>query len=126
MNVATKAQIRDKVLRKLKILRFGQAAFVEDATIVEDAYDELHAQLSEDNVITWGSTDDIPDEAVASIVKIVAYEVGDVFLGATEEVRYNRLRAEAYGLDGNSGAFGVLKSLASIDYVPTQTEATYY
>lgn len=124
--MATKAQLRDKVLRKLKVLAAGQSAPPDDATIVEDAYDELHAQLTEDNVITWGSTDDIPDEAVRSMVKLVSFEVADTFLGARDEARYNRIRAEAYGLDGNSGAFGVLRSLAAIDYVPTQTEATYY
>ena len=66
--MATKAEIAKKVLRKLKVLSFGQTPPVEDSDIVEAVYDELHADLTEDNIITWGSTDDIPDEAVRAIV----------------------------------------------------------
>lgn len=126
---ATKAQIRDKVLRKLKVLAFGQTATAEDADIVETAYDEVHALLSEKEVITWGSGDSIPDEAVRPIVKIVAFEVADDFLSSKDEGRYQRLRFEAYGPnypDMTGGALAILQELAAVDYVPQPTEAEYF
>jgi len=93
---------------------------------VDDRYDELYAELNERGVIYWGASDDVPTESVGSIIKILAYEVADEFLGINDEARLGRLKFEAYGIDGNSGAFGDLQRLSTIDYVPTTVEAEYF
>ncbi len=124
--MATKAQIRNKVLRKLKVLHANQSAPPDDATIVEDIYDEVYAYLSERNAVTWGSSDDIPAEAVQFVVRIVAYESADEYLSLMDESRYQRLKFEAYGSDDMSGAFGELVRLSAVDYVPLESEADYY
>ena len=124
--MATKQTIRNRVLRRLKALPAGQTAEPEDAQIVEDAYDSLHAYLTEREVITWGSTDDIPLEAEESIVKLVADAIADEFLSKADENFRIRLGLQAYGSDGNSGAFGDLQRLAAVPYVPTTIEAEYF
>ena len=123
--MATKQDIRNQVLRRLKVLPAGQTADSEDASIVETAYDNLHALLTEREVINWGSSDDIPSEAVLPIVSLVADAVADEFLTKNDEQRRIRLRLEAYGQTGNAGAFSDLQRLIAVPYVSTPVEADY-
>jgi hypothetical protein len=124
--MATKQTIRNRVLRRLKALPAGQTADSEDAQIVEDAYDSLHAYLTERDVITWGSTDDIPLEAEEPIIKLVADSIADEFLSKADENFRIRLGIQAYGLDGSGGAFGDLQRLSAVDYIPQAIEADYF
>ena len=123
--MATKQDIRNQVLRRLKVLPAGQTADSEDASIVETAYDNLHALLTEREVINWGASDDIPSEAVLPIVSLVADAVADEFLTKNDEQRRIRLRLEAYGQTGNAGAFSDLQRLIAVPYVSTPVEADY-
>lgn len=123
----TKQKLRNRVLQQLKSLVAGQTADSEDAQIVEDAYDGLHAYLTEREIITWSSTDDIPIEAEIPMIRLVKDAVADDFLskGAIDEQMRIRIAIEAYGTDRKSGAFGDLQILAAVDYVPQQVEANY-
>lgn len=126
--MATKAQVRNRVLRKLKRLPLGGSPNANDAGIVEDAYDDVYAFLAEKNAVTWSSSDDIPSEAVRQIVKIVTYEVADDFLSKNDEARVQRYRVDAYGADPdnpNGGAFADLVALAAVDYTSLD-EFEYY
>lgn len=128
--MATKAQVRNKALKKLKALEEGEAPTNEVIADVEAAYDELYAFLATKNAVTWDSDEDIPDEAVRPIVSILSAEMADDFLGDSQEGRYQRLQIEAYGPGGkekgNSGALMTLIALAQNDHVSTTIEAEYF
>ena len=51
--MATLAEFRNKVLRKLKVLAQGQAASSEDASIVEGTYREVYEELTLEEVISY-------------------------------------------------------------------------
>ena len=89
-------------------------------------YDNLYQYLVRKNAVYWDSDEDIPEEAVFSVVKILAFEISDEF-GATD-IRRQSLRIDAYGIEGTpeNGALGDLIYLASNKYVPKKTEADYY
>lgn len=69
----TRAQIRDRVLRKLGKLSIGQTAEAEIADDIEDAYDQVYASLEADGLVTWLSSS-VPDEFVEDVVNLVAME----------------------------------------------------
>lgn len=127
--MATKAEVRNKALRKLRVLEEGGTPSSEAITDVEEAFDEIYAYLARKNAVSWDSDENVPDEAVRPFVTILAAEMADDF--GAEESRYRRLQTEAYGPDGdkeniNGGAVATLIYLASNNYVPRPTAAEYY
>jgi hypothetical protein len=122
----TKADLATRVAQRLRIVPSGQSLDVADSLLIQDAYDELFQWLLQRRAVTWGSSDDIPDQASRSMVRLLAYEVADDFLGNQDEGRIQRLRVDAYGPDGETGgAFGELIRMAGASYTPMQIEADY-
>ncbi|MEW8418212.1 MAG: hypothetical protein AB2669_21360 [Candidatus Thiodiazotropha endolucinida] len=85
--MATVNELRNKVLRKLKVLPKGQAAEAEDASIVKDAYLELYEQLTLEGIISYPDSSDIPTEVVIPLVVIVAANLVDEFELPSREAR---------------------------------------
>ncbi len=78
--MATKADLRNRVLRRLKRLASGQTAPAELSTPVEETLDELFAELRADNIVYGGpDIDEIPDEAVRACVGHAASELAQEF-----------------------------------------------
>lgn len=71
--MATKEEVRDKVLRKLTVLAKGQTAKAEDASLVESHISSIHSNLLAKGKIYW-PVDNTPEEAVNAFVWIVANE----------------------------------------------------
>ena len=114
----TKAQIAEKVLQKLGILESGETVDSDDQDIVTDKYDSIYGVLAADDKVSWGSGDDIPTEAVTSIVSIVANDCLSEFIVSQDkqmivERDYNRAMAN-------------LRKLDYVDYVPEETEPHYF
>ncbi len=127
--MATIHELRDKSLKKLRVLEEGETPTNEVIADVEAAYEEIHAYLSTQSAIGWDSDEDIPDEAVRPMVTVLAAEMADDF--GVEEPRYQRLQMQAYGPDGDKnnitgGALATLIGLASGSYITTTIEADYF
>ena len=86
----TKAQIRDRVLRKLGKLALGQVAEAALASDIEDAYDQMHERLKFRGLVTWDSSN-VPDEFVEDVVAITAFDRAE---GIPAE-RYARIESAA-------------------------------
>ncbi len=69
--MATVAELRDKVLQKLEVLAVGETAEAADAELVEGFISTVHANFLAKAKIYWPS-DNTPDEAVDSMVWIIA------------------------------------------------------
>lgn len=124
--MATKAQIKTRALRRLRVLAAGETASTDIDDIIDAAYDATYAMLAEDGTVTWGSTDDVPDEAEYAFTTLVAAQCADEF-GVPED-RYRRLQAEAWGPDGagRKCAMRKLREYSAQQYAPMETEADYY
>jgi len=70
--MATKAEIAVRVLQRLMVLENGESIDPADQLIIEQAYDSAYGLLEHDNLVTWGSTDDIPVSAELPIIDYVA------------------------------------------------------
>ena len=86
----TKAQIRNRVLRKLGKLAHGQNAESAIAEDIEDAYDQVYAKLKKRGMATWLSAS-VPDEFVEDVVAITAFERAEGISGE----RYARVAGDA-------------------------------
>ena len=121
----TKAEIRNKALKRVRALEPGQTASADDVADVEEAYDELYAFLVTKGAVTWDSDDDVPDNATYAVVTLLASNISmDYSLSPQERAD---LKVEAFGIPNVSmGQMGELIDLARPDYVPHEHEGTYY
>jgi len=87
----TKAECRNRALRKLGKLAIGQTAESQLAADMDDAYDQTYARLAEMGLVTWGPADSVPDEFVEDVVSIMAFERSE----GIPDGRYARLRDDA-------------------------------
>ena len=116
--MATKAKIAERVLQKLTVLEHGETMDTGDQAIVEEAYDSSLAILDSLNLVSWGSSDDIPTQAELPIIDYVADKVKGAFQ-IPQDVRQS-LPFEAQQAE-NTLAF-----LVTPDYIPDTTQADYY
>ena len=122
----TKAEIRNRALRKVRVIGSGGTPSTDEITDTEDAYDQLHAFLETKDAVTWDSDEDIPDEAAYYVAVMLAANIADEHV---DEARYQRIQREAYGHPqdpSDTGALGQLVDLANSDYVPTVVTAEYF
>ena len=87
----TKAECRNRALRKLGKLAIGQTAEAGIASDMEDAYDQVYARLEQLGLVTWSSTDSVPDEFVEDITAMMAFERSE----GVPDARYIRIRDDA-------------------------------
>lgn len=111
--MATKAELRNKVLQKLGIIDATETPRSEDQTLVEDAYDAVYQELRSRHLVDWGSTEDIPTWAVLHVRDLVANRV-------TNEYGLPR------SLDEELIAFKAMAKHLASDYHGQPTEATYF
>ena len=116
--MATKAILAKKILEKLGVLESGADLDADDQTLVEDKYDSWYQVLAADDKVSWGSGDDIPTEAVASVVSIIANDCLTEFIIPQDKQMIIARDAQI----GNDN----LKKLEYIDYVPDEPEHHYY
>jgi hypothetical protein len=110
--MATTAQLAEKVLQKLNVVESGETVDSADQTIVTDKYASIYELLAAEDLVSWGSGDDIPTEAVTSIVSIVAEDCITEFSVRGEAAM--KVMADAQKGRDN------LKKLEHVDYVPDE------
>ena len=94
--MANKAQIRNEALGKLGVLASGATANSEDASLIDDAYDQVFAALEERD-IAFFDQDDVPDEAINPLAAKVAWSKITNF--NVSDKRYMRINFEASTAD---------------------------
>lgn len=115
--MATKAEIATKVLQKLTVIAADQTAATNDSTLVQEKYDSLYQLLKADDLVSWGSTQDIPTEAVIPVVGLVARECLEEFTVPPNVATTIMLDEDRYR--------GQLKTLEYNYYVPIE-EPVYF
>lgn len=93
--MATKAELRNQVLEYLGKKRIGQGVSNELKIDIEQAIDEVYAELKSESLATWSSTGAIPNDVLHSVKLLVALKRSS---GLPVD-RYTRLINDA-GQDG--------------------------
>ncbi len=88
---ASPADIAAGALRRLKAVGAGQDATAEDAALVTDGYQALHAELTETGLIDW-PYEMCPRSAQYGIVSMLAARFSPEFLGVSDEEADSRER----------------------------------
>lgn len=70
----TKAELRNRSLVMLGKLALGQTPTAALSNDMEDVYDQVYARLENRGLVTWSSTDSVPDEFVEDITALMAFE----------------------------------------------------
>ncbi len=118
----TTAEIRNKALRKLGLLRMGESARPEYAEDLDAAYNEVYAELEAEELPVWSSTANVPDEYVEPMVALCALaRMGDYNV---PERRSQWVIAIA-GTDGEL-AKNKIRKIKAGTYVPTTTYSKDY
>jgi len=116
--MATKAEIRDKVARKLGIKKASQALsnrFVED---LDEAYNDIHANLERLGLVEWDAAGDVPGEFVPHVVALIAL---------TRVTEYNCTGNRLQGIVSSaSGAKNSIRELMNDPYFDSAEGAVYY
>lgn len=89
--MATKAELRDQVLEYLGKKQIGQSATSAQQTDIEQAIDEVYADLKADRMLSFPSTGDVPNDVLPYIKQLVALRRSS---GLSEE-RYQRILNDA-------------------------------
>lgn len=71
MTTYTKAALRNRVLQELGVLSPGETATADDAVLVEDVIDAVHAMLDREVFVGWTAAA-IPDTVVEPLMAVVA------------------------------------------------------
>lgn len=116
--MATKAELAQKVGEKLGVVESGETIDSNDSTIIQEKYDSLYYVMKADDLVSWGSGDDIPTAAVTSVVSIVANDCFSEFI--IPQDKQMAISRDAIDAKGN------LRMLENIDYVPEELEPHYY
>ena len=68
----TRTDLYRKALEKLHIAAAGEPLQAEDIQLVSEKYVSVYALLAAEGLVSWGATDDIPDEADVPMTAILA------------------------------------------------------
>lgn len=116
--MATAATIRNKAASKLGVKAIGQTLESAVSSDLDAAYDEVYARLRDEDLVSWHSTAEVPDELVSPVVDLVAFARADEY-GVSNE-RYQRLMLAA------SQAETRIRRSIQDDYFTDEEEAKYY
>lgn len=114
--MATKAEIRNDVLRELGVISASETATAADAAFVEARIDSFYEECVNNGLAAWTS-DDYPTEIRDPFVKIVAA----LCIGAygVPEPTASRVRAQADGADRRLRAAVALRDNSGVSVKAT-------
>lgn len=115
---ATPAQIRNKAARKLGILARGQTLKSDISQDLDNAYNEVFAELRAADVVSWSATASVPDEVVGPIVALVALSRVDEY-GVSND-RLQRIASSALNAEPR------IRRAITEDYFSNMNNAEYY
>lgn len=115
--MATKAEIAIMVMQKLTKLAPGETITTDDSALIQAKYDSFYHILAAQNLVSWGSTDDIPIQAEIPVVGLLAKECLNEFTIPARIAQDLLINEQNYK--------NILKMYEYQYYVP-HTEAVYY
>ena len=116
--MATKAEIATLVAQKLKVLETGATIDSDDSTLIQGKYDSRYQILAAQDLVSWGSGDDIPTGAEFAVTALVARDCLSEF-----HVDDKTMQAVIFDADR---AIDDLMMLEHLDYVPEESEVNFY
>lgn len=117
----SKTEIRNRALKRLGVTGWGETSQTAITDDMDDAYDEVYAQLEDAELVTWASTADVPDKMVMPVVDLCA--LARVMEHPVSDSRYQKLILSA-GKDGEL-AIGKIRARKNEPFQSTE-EAVYY
>ena len=116
----TLADLKNRALKRLRVLAAGETAAAHVDDIVADAYTFVYNELNSDveKLATWTSTGAIPDKVASYVIDLVVYQSADEFY--VPEQRILRLEAKA------EKSMKMIRRLQAKPYIPRHSAATYY
>ena len=115
--MATKNEIATKVLQKLGVIHADSTADNDDLSLITGKYDSFYANLKAQDLVSWGSGDDIPETHVIPIVGLLSRECLEDFTASPMIAQMLIMDEERY--------MNQLKTLEYQYYVPTN-EAEFF
>lgn len=113
------------VLEKLEVTGQGQSATAADTLIVENAYKALHEMLTDEELVDWSVTDDIPLWATFIMVRMVAANLLTEF-GVTADRRQGLMAEGGWNLPEMSLAERQLRKHQAASYISTPARPDYF
>jgi hypothetical protein len=120
----TKTDLYRRVLEDLRVVAVGESAPAEYVQLVAERYTSLYNTMVEKHIVSWGVTEDIPDEAALAVTAALA------FVSATP---FNKPANPAVGAialtaaqGGPSWAERQLRALLTTPYVYTRACPEYF
>jgi hypothetical protein len=125
----TLTELNIAVLQDLGVLATGESANAADATIVGNRYSELYEMLLTEGLVSWTSTESVPDFAAKPLTWMVAYLCCNAF-GVTPERKRELELLGALSLAPNKGgpsqAERQLRRQLARAHVSHPLKTTYY
>lgn len=109
--MTTQAEIRNLAAENLGKLGEGQILESRVSGDLDDAISEVYNTLRRLNLVSWGSTDDVPVEFSAPFAMLVADQRKTKY--KIPDNHYVRITAEGWGADFNGKAIKMIKRLQS-------------
>lgn len=116
--MATAADIRNKAGALLGVKALGQTLENSVSSDLDAAYDEVYARLRDEDLVSWHSTAEVPDEVVSPVVALVAFARVNEY--GVSDSRYQRI-----SLLANQSEIRIRRSLQD-DYFTDSNEAVYF
>jgi hypothetical protein len=113
--VASKAELRDQVLEYLGKKVIGQPAANNLQVDIEQAIDEVYADLKRDHILTWPTTGEVPNDCLPYVKYLVGFSRST---GLSPE-RYQRVLMNA------SSAKRELRKIVAPEYSPIDEAVDY-
>lgn len=120
----TRNDLFRRVLEKLEVTAAEEPADPGDLAAVERRYEQLHPQLSTENLCDWGLSEDIPDEFSVPVIAMLAHEAGPAF-GRPQNPLEGALSLMA-AAGGPSRAERMLRRMLAREYVSQAAQSEYF
>lgn len=85
-----------RVLQKLNVIEIGASVDSDHDALIDSAYLEVYESLVDEGLISWDSTESIPDGRVLAVISLVSEQVADEFeLGQVQRAIVRSKAADA-------------------------------
>jgi len=91
--MATAEKLHDRAAQDLGILRLNATLQAQDATRMEEAYEEVYASLKKEGIATWAYDGDVPAEVVPHVAALMAENCLNTY--SVSDKRYVRITRSA-------------------------------
>lgn len=121
--MATIARIIEDAATILGILGEGETLPSYETNDMTNSYGEVYAQLQMMDLVTWSSTDDIPDQYAGQVAMLVADNRAVNYQLPIE--KYQRIKMEGWGPDMDGLAIKRLRALQTSSKMDTTRIENY-